>query len=250
MNKTLNLALDFEPGSKPLDPPTARIYVESAMSFLKNNGAVVLSKNCANQEMLRAEVARLTRELVRLEEAGARLFAGLPGEATESTPADDHLQSPGSVRSKTPIQIDRNLRVVDCMSQPVTTVKRNHMLDEAAARLRAGNFRHLVVLDDEAVEVVGIVSQRQIALSALDWVMGHGTAAYERMIESTPVKDVMETQVITIAQDAPLSEAGAILSKHKIGCLPVMEKDQLVGILTEGDFVSLLSDATVHDATK
>jgi len=38
------------------------------------------------------------------------------------------------------------------------------------------------------------------------------------------------------------------LSEHKIGCLPVMEMDKLVGILTEGDFVSLMFNATVRDA--
>jgi CBS domain-containing membrane protein len=247
-NEALNLALDFEPGRKASDPTIARIFVESAMSFLKSNGAVVLSKNCTSEELLRAEVTRLTGELVRLGEEGARRFAGLPRDAAEATRGDDIVSGQESVRGKTPLRIDRNLRVAECMTQPVTTVRRNHMLDQAAARLRAGNFRHLVVLDDEVDEVVGVLSQRQIALSALDWVMGHGTAAYEKMLESTPVKEVMETQVISIAPDAPLSEAAAILSEHKIGCLPVIENDQLVGILTEGDFVALLFGATVRGA--
>ncbi len=251
MSEALNLALDFEPGSKSSDPTTARIYVETAMSFLKNNGAVVISKNCVSEEALREEIGRLTRELACLEEEGARLFAGLPREVvTEATRAKDALETPATAGPRIPLQIDRNLRVVDCMTQPVTTVRRNQMLDEADARLRAGKFRRLVVLDDEAVEVVGILSRRHIALSALDWVMGHGSAAFEKMIKSTSVKEVMETQLITIAPDALLSDAGALLSEHKIGCLPVMKKDQLVGILTEGDFVSLLSGATVRDARK
>ncbi|MBW2294297.1 MAG: CBS domain-containing protein [Deltaproteobacteria bacterium] len=249
MSDTLNLALDFEPASKPSESTTARIFVETAMSFLKHNGAVVISKNCINEEALRAEVERLTQELARIEEEGARLFAGLPREvAADTAQAQEALESSAHDQQRTPLQIDRNLRVADCMTQPVTTVRRNQMLDEANARLRAGRFRHLVVLDDEGGEVVGILSKRQIALSALDWVMGHGTAAYEKMIESTSVKEVMETQLITIAPDAPLSDAGALLSEHKIGCLLVMQKDRLVGILTEGDFVSLLSGATVPDA--
>jgi CBS domain-containing membrane protein len=247
MGEAQNLALDFETGSKKSDASIARIYVETAMSFLKSNGETVITTNCDGEDALRAEVARLTRELARLEEEGVRLFAGLPGDvASDAARKQDAVEEPAAPASKTPIQIDRLLKVADCMTHPVTSVLRNQMLVEADARLRAGKFRHLVVLDDDAIEVVGILSQRQIALSALDWVMGHGAAAYEKMIESTPVKEVMETQVMTIAQDAPLAEAAATLSEHKIGCLPVMDKGQLVGILTEGDFVSLISNATVR----
>ena len=241
MNESFNLALDFDEGAKPSDPALARIFVETAVSFLKRNGATVLSKSCKSEENLRAEVARLREELATLEEEGARLFAGLPREA----PGEDQPTETAPVGSgeKPSLNIDPKVRVAECMSRPVTTVGRNQMLSEAAVLLDEGNFRHLVVLDDEELEVVGILSKRQIALSAIDWVMGHGTTAYERMIESTPVKEVMETKVISVSPEAPLSEAAAMLSTEKIGCLPVMEGDELVGILTEGDFVSLLSKA-------
>ncbi|MCP4036962.1 MAG: CBS domain-containing protein, partial [bacterium] len=138
------------------------------------------------------------------------------------------------------------LVVGDRMTQPVATVRRNDKLSLADTKFRNGGFRHLVVIDDDSDDIVGVLSQRQVALSAIDWVMGHGVAAYERMISTTPVKEVMETQVRTIARAAPLSEAAALLAKHKIGCLPVMENDQLVGIVTEGDFVEMLRDATVR----
>lgn len=249
MTETLNLALDFKPGSESPATASVRIFVGSAVSFLKHSGAVVISRDCTSEQDLRAEVERLKRELSLLEEKARGLFAGKQGDvAVAAAQTSDLLEGAAPVQPKTLLQIDRQLRVADHMTHPVTTVGRNQMLDEAGAKLSAGMFRHLVVLDDEADEVVGILSRSQIALSALDWVMGHGVAAYEKMIASTPVKDVMQTEIITVAQDAPLARAAALLSQHKIGCLPVMEQGRLVGILTEGDFVSMLRDATVRGA--
>jgi CBS domain-containing protein len=49
----------------------------------------------------------------------------------------------------------------------------------------------------------------------------------------------MSSPVITIGPGAALAEAAALMLKKKIGCLPVVEDDKLVGILTESDFVAL-----------
>jgi CBS domain-containing membrane protein len=45
------------------------------------------------------------------------------------------------------------------------------------------------------------------------------------------------------SKHASLSEVAALLSDHRIGCLPVLDGDLLVGILTEGDFVTMLRAA-------
>jgi CBS domain-containing protein len=55
------------------------------------------------------------------------------------------------------------------------------------------------------------------------------------------VKDVMASRVVSVDPDAPLAEAAAPLREHKIGCLPVVAGDALVGVLTEGDFLALLA---------
>ena len=49
----------------------------------------------------------------------------------------------------------------------------------------------------------------------------------------------MSVDLLTVPPDMPLSQAGEILLAHKIGCLPVLEHDQLRGILTESDFVKI-----------
>ncbi len=49
----------------------------------------------------------------------------------------------------------------------------------------------------------------------------------------------MSEQLHTTTPDTPLSEAAAIMLKHRVGCLPVVDDGELVGILTEGDFLRL-----------
>ena len=46
---------------------------------------------------------------------------------------------------------------------------------------------------------------------------------------------------MTTSRDTLLVEAARILLERKIGCLPVVESGQLVGILTEGDFVAIFA---------
>ncbi|MCP5042682.1 MAG: CBS domain-containing protein [bacterium] len=243
MSELVNLGLDFVDGKSPQGKALARIYIDSAVSYRKEDGAIVITKECESVEKLGAEIARLKRELGEIVKRAERGFAGKETVVAEDQPVE---AAQGRAPAKVQIEIDHGLVVGDRMTQPVATVRRNDKLSLADTKFRNGGFRHLVVIDDDSDDIVGVLSQRQVALSAIDWVMGHGVAAYERMISTTPVKEVMETQVKTIARAAPLSEAAALLAKHKIGCLPVMENDQLVGIVTEGDFVEMLRDATVR----
>ena len=46
----------------------------------------------------------------------------------------------------------------------------------------------------------------------------------------------MTTDLITITQEAPLNKAKDLMQKHKINCLPVVRKKELLGIITSSDF--------------
>ena len=53
------------------------------------------------------------------------------------------------------------------------------------------------------------------------------------------VADVMVTNVATVSHDASLRQAALFIEKHGIGCLPVLKKDRLIGIITDSDFVAV-----------
>jgi CBS domain-containing protein len=132
-------------------------------------------------------------------------------------------------------------RVEDIMTLEVTTLKRNEKLTLADDVMQLGRIRHLPVLDDDGREVVGILSQRDLFRGALAQALGYGPRARRKILDTLLVKDVMTTEVITTSPETPLAEAARVLMKRKIGCLPVVKGRRLVGILTEGDFVSLIA---------
>jgi len=131
------------------------------------------------------------------------------------------------------------IRVDDVMTRDVTTLKRNEKLTLADDVMNLGRIRHLPVLDDDGEELIGIVSQRDLFRGALARAIGYGQHARRKLLDSLLVKDVMVTDVIATTPETSLTDAARLLMERKIGCLPVLKGGQLVGILTEGDFVAL-----------
>lgn len=130
----------------------------------------------------------------------------------------------------------KELRVRDVMTREVATLERNDKLSTADSVMRLGRIRHMPVLDEDG-RLAGIVSQRDLFRGALLKALGYGASAEKRMLDLLVVKEVMTTGVVTIGPDRPLSEAARLMVERKLGCLPVVDGEKLVGILTETDFV-------------
>ena len=128
-------------------------------------------------------------------------------------------------------------QVADIMSRNVTTLGRNDALSAVGDLMKVERIRHIPILDERGM-LAGIVSQRDLFLSGLVRALGFGTSATEKVLDSLFVKEVMTRDVLTTTPNTPLQEAAALMRDRKIGCLPVIDGDALVGILTEGDFVA------------
>lgn len=128
--------------------------------------------------------------------------------------------------------------VRDIMTVAVKTLGRNDQLSIVDDLMQAERIRHLPVLDSEG-QLCGIVSQRDMFRGALAAVLGYGEVAQRKLLATLVVKEVMRTDVITIAPGATIREAAGLMLERKVGCLPVVEQRRLVGILTETDLVKL-----------
>ena len=125
----------------------------------------------------------------------------------------------------------RSLKVSDLMSTAVLTIQASHLVSEASTDMRIAGVRHLIVVDDRQ-HMVGILSNRDL-FAALSRQHGKGVR----------VADVMTARPRSIGADASARKAAAIMLEHKIGSLPVTGEDgQLVGIITESDFLQLAVD--------
>jgi CBS domain-containing membrane protein len=90
---------------------------------------------------------------------------------------------------------------------------------------------------DRHYNLKGLVTHRDMlraSISTLAQFPHHETRAMQTHVL---LQDVMQTQVFTISPDADIKEAARVMWQKKIGCLLVAEQGQLVGILTEADFL-------------
>lgn len=223
----------------------ARIYVEFACSYRKDAGGPIITADCGSVRELARETARLKSECDALLAMAQERFAGaepMPEPPDSAGKADAKPGRPAAAE-KLPLTLSADLRVEDRMTRDVRTARRNDNLSLADELMKVGRFRHVVVLEDDGDEVAGVISQRDIFYGALAWSSGLGSAAYAKMLETQPVKAVMQTDVETVTPDTALVDAAHTLLEKRIGCLPVVENGNLVGILTEGDFLSLLTES-------
>lgn len=122
--------------------------------------------------------------------------------------------------------------IADVMSTDVETVNADEDLVLADQLMRRNRFRHLPVV--RAGKLVGLITHRDLlrAQAKLLTQIGSGEQAV-----SLAVGDMMTTDVRTVAPDTSARDAAALLLDHKVGCFPVVRDGELIGIVTEADFL-------------
>jgi CBS domain-containing protein len=236
MERESNIDLNFDTG-RPSDAQleAARLVLVRACGFTRDGGTPTLTEDCRTYPALENEARRLKAEI---DDALARARTHFEGQAAVPTEAQRRPAAAKPDVAKP--HIDTDLKVRDVMTREVRTVNRNDRLSVANELMQLGGFRHVVVVDDDG-SVAGVVSSRDLFHGALAWSLGLGQAAHEKSLASYPVKQVMSTEVQTIAPDAGLREAAKLMAEKKIGCIPVVEGRDLVGIVTDGDFLAILT---------
>ena len=136
------------------------------------------------------------------------------------------------------------VRVRDLMTTSVRTLGWNDKLSVADTLMRTERIRHLPVVDENG-RLAGIVSQRDLFFSALVQAMGYGSASHDRMLSTIFVKEVMTEIVVTTTPETLVTAAAGVMVERKIGCLPVIEGDALIGILSESDVVSAVAQGNL-----
>lgn len=137
--------------------------------------------------------------------------------------------------------MDNQLKVSDVMQTEVKTLDRNDKLSVADDIMKQGRIRHMPVLDSDG-KLCGMVSQRDLFRGMLLRALGYGTHLEDKMLKNHAVKEAMVEPVRSVVPEAPLASAARLMLEHKIGCLPVVDNEKLVGIITETDFVSRFAD--------
>ena len=114
------------------------------------------------------------------------------------------------------------------MSTDLFTVKPDDLIDLAASVMDWRHIRHVPVEDQDG-RLVGLVSHRGL----LRMMISRGT----NNREPVTVREIMVKDPVIVTPSTSSLEAIEIMRSHRVGCLPVVESEQLVGIVTSYDFL-------------
>ena len=126
----------------------------------------------------------------------------------------------------------------EIMHRNLVTADKEASLRRARRILDQHRIRHLLVVDGK--RLVGIVTDRDIRTAAPSSKSPLTTAEREEFMDELKVVEVMSRRLITASPDTTIREAARVMVSEKIGCLPVVNENQLVGIVTETDLLEIL----------
>ena len=131
--------------------------------------------------------------------------------------------------------------VRDAMTSHVITISMDATLAEVREVFEAAAFHHLIVTENE--QVVGVLSDRDLLenLSPFVGKMSEQTRDIARL--QRKVHQVMSRTLRTTTPGAPLAQAGAVMIRDRISCLPVVgDGGRAAGILTIRDVAKVAVD--------
>lgn len=127
------------------------------------------------------------------------------------------------------------MRIEEIMRKKIVTIQPSTTIGEALLLLRANRIRHLPVIENDSL--VGIVSDRDLRDALPSRLLTHDD---DDTVLHKPVANIMNQQVITAHPLDFIEDAALQLYEHKIGSLPIVEGNRLVGLITESDLFSSL----------
>ena len=124
------------------------------------------------------------------------------------------------------------------MKKDLITITRDERMTVARKIMKEKNIRHLPVVDGK--KMVGLVTNMDIRKAEASPATSLEIRELHYLLDKLTVGEIMTRNVISISPDISVEEATTLLHDNKIGCLPVVEDGNLVGMLTEEDVMEIL----------
>jgi CBS domain-containing protein len=124
-------------------------------------------------------------------------------------------------------------RVREIMQTKIVTIGVTERLSTVEDIMTLGRVRHMPVV--HGGRLVGVLSQRDLLRASLSELGSYASEARRAFLHAIEIERVMSAPPIVIDPEATVQLAARLMADHKIGCLPVVEGEELVGLLTETD---------------
>lgn len=141
------------------------------------------------------------------------------------------------------------MSVADYMTDRVITVSPDTKINVAVNVMKDNHIHRLPVIDGN--KLVGIVTEGTIQAASPSKATSLSIYEVNYLLNKMTVGEIMEKEVKTISKDAQLEDAISTMRHHDVGVLPVMDGEQVVGIITTNDVLDGFLDITDYfvDAT-
>ena len=124
-------------------------------------------------------------------------------------------------------------RVRDIMQTKIVTVSVTERLSTVEDIMTLGRVRHMPVV--HGGKLVGVLSQRDLLRASLSELGSFGNEARRAFLHAIEIAQVMSAPPITVEPETTVQLASRLMADHRIGCLPVIDGEELVGLITETD---------------
>jgi acetoin utilization protein AcuB len=120
------------------------------------------------------------------------------------------------------------------MKHPVFTIGPKTSLEEALNLMTKEHIRRLPVVNQSG-SLIGIVTELDLLKASPSAATSLNVWEIKSLLSTYPIENIMTKEVFTVTEDMPLEEAARIMSDRKIGGMPVVRGESVVGIITETD---------------
>jgi predicted transcriptional regulator len=127
-------------------------------------------------------------------------------------------------------------RVRDIMPEKMVTISAGDTLSTVEDIMTLGHVRHMPVV--RAGKLVGVMSERDLLRASLSQLSEFGDAQRRAFLQGVEIAGVMSSPPVTIDPEQTVEEAARVMATRKIGCLPVVEEEKLLGLITETDVLA------------
>jgi acetoin utilization protein AcuB len=138
------------------------------------------------------------------------------------------------------------------MTRDVVTVTEQAKLARLSELMQLRKLRHLPVVDD-AGRLVGIISHRDVQRAEPSPITTLDVGEVNYLLSKVTAGQIMHRSVVTARPEMLVEQAGCLMRDRRVGCLPVVDDDKLVGIITGVDLVDFFLEVTgcqVTDAAR
>ena len=125
------------------------------------------------------------------------------------------------------------MAVKDFMTRKVVYISPDTTIAHAADMMREQTLHRLPVIEND--KLVGLVTEGTIAEASPSKATSLSIYEMNYLLNKTKFKDVMIHDVITVSRYASLEDATYLMLKNKVGILPVVDNEQVYGVITDRD---------------